>query len=282
MKPPREAVLETIRLLLGDQPHLTGEWSFRTMGGEGRVREHALFWVGACGDPGNAEAFGRMGALLEHMGAPAALRTAHAELTRWSLRQGVGVSLDGQPDKAVRLYVQHHPPGEATERYDAFKGCADGRVTHARYEFNHHAGAAHARAMGEGAHPALRPLHARLLEDPRLVRWSGSWVRQRGGVPDQLCLTYPWHPPVHAVVGLAEALGSALPESVQSLHLRHVALAGVAESRPHVTLYFSAPLPSGHWPRSLEELQAIVDASAAGLHASILPILAAREVDGAA
>ncbi|MDA0178781.1 hypothetical protein OJ997_00620 [Solirubrobacter phytolaccae] len=244
--------------LLDGQALVTAEWSLRLAGGSAAVRPHLTFWIGGRGHPGNAAAFAAVGRLLGRLDAPQAMRRVQLALADVSVRQGVAVV--GR--EAVSLYVHSARAGGGPDRYRAYKRRGDA-VTASAYTFERFETAARAREARAHVHPALRRQFGELLRDARLIDRSGWWRRRA----EQVCITYPWLPPVDRVVGLGGDMAGLEP--YRRSHLRHVSLAGRGAESPAVTLYFSGPLTATPWPRTFADVQARVDESARVLNGAI-------------
>jgi hypothetical protein len=245
---------------LAGLPALSAEWSLQLGDGRARVRDRVIFWVGPEGDGYDA-----LGRLLGCLGLPDRLLDLQARLAPHSVRQGVGLLLDGEGCE-VCLYLHHVEPDGGPERYDALKWQGGDELDVSCYEFHFLPETPDGEEPAAFVHPALAPLYQVLERDRRVRAMSGFWLRRRGRRVDQVSLTYPWQPALSSVV--AQFGQSIDVREHAERHLRHVAFGGRDAGSPSLTAYFSGWLGTA-WPADFSQLRQQVDDAARAASAAI-------------
>lgn len=240
---------------LDGAPGLALQWSLRIDRSGATVRDRVIAWICPESGAGRASAYRPIGALLATFGAPLAVRLDQWRLAGASVRQGIGLSLDGS-DNELCLYIAADSPGGT--RYLCYRWREDGLVEHARYSC--HALPATSAGVVPAAcvHPALQTACTLASVGEALRRQAAFWLRRRDGQIDRTSLEYRWQPPLARVATL---LGAAFPalqtdplfERYRHHHFRHLAFSGAGVPAPFATVSFCAPWRAP-WPSSAYQL----------------------------
>jgi SAM-dependent methyltransferase len=239
------------------------EFSMRLRRGRVVARGRFGCWLGARA----TASFAAVARVLERLEAPEEVRAAQRS-AEGPVRQGVGVSFAG-PAPEFRLYLHGRSPRTLSNHYRAWRWRPGAPPRHSRYTFHFlpetPAGLKPLDLIPKELHRAFNLL----LDDERLQRSSGFWLREGpGGRVEQVDLTFPWCPPAGTLPGLCELarlfeLPRDEPCDWRGLPVRHVA-ARVGADTPSVTLYASAPL-GGSWPDDEAAFQEVVRRGARAL-----------------